>query len=506
MRRFMPRRPDPALDAAARRDIAVIDVGSNSVRLVLFRLEGRALWPVFNEKVMAGLGRGAKASGLLNPDGTEAALRALRRFAHLLDAKGVEQRHVVATAAVRDCSDGPDFIALVRAETGLEIEVLTGEEEGRRSALGVLAGIGEAHGLAGDLGGSSLELTPLEGRRAGPAITLPLGPLTMLDGSDTDAAVRDKVDAVLAQAAPQLEMSGPVFYAVGGAWRAFAHLAMALDDYPLRLLHQYALTPGQVARAADFAVSQSESSLSNVPGVSSKRAALLPYAAMLMRRILKKGRFDKVVFSAYGLREGVVCADDMRLITEGDPLIAGAEALASQASPEPDFGPTLASWIEPAFAGEPVLFSAERDVVLRAACGRLADLGGRMHPDHRAELASTQTLYAPFGGASHAERAFLALTLHHRYAGRRSRPDSCPSRRLLDDAQEQGALKLGLALRLGAALSGRSAPVLDAFRLDRSGQQLVLRVDPGSEALVIDRAHARFEALAAAMGLQPQVI
>jgi exopolyphosphatase / guanosine-5'-triphosphate,3'-diphosphate pyrophosphatase len=370
MRRFMPRRRDPAEAAGAGRDIAVIDVGSNSVRLVLFRLEGRSLWPVFNEKVMAGLGRGARASGKLNRDGVEAALRALRRFAHLLDAKGVEQRHVVATAAVRDCSDGPDFIALIKAETGLEIEVLSGEEEGRCSALGVLAGMGDAYGLAGDLGGSSLELTPLEGRRAGPAITLPLGPLTVLDGDASDASVRDALDTVLGQAAPQLEMSGPVFYAVGGAWRAFAHLAMALDDYPLRLLHQYALTPAQVARAADFAVTQSETSLANVPGVSSKRAALLPYAALLLRRILKKGRFDRVVFSAYGLREGVVCAQDMRLITEGDPLIAGAEALARQASPEPDFGPTLARWIEPAFEGEPVLFSTGRDAVrLRAPGG-----------------------------------------------------------------------------------------------------------------------------------------
>ncbi|MCC5996112.1 MAG: Ppx/GppA family phosphatase [Oceanicaulis sp.] len=504
MRRFSPRRPAP--EGYSRRDTAVIDVGSNSVRMVQFRLEGRALWPVFNEKVMAGLGRGARDSGQLHPEGVESALRALKRFAHLLDAKGVEDRHVVATAAVRDCADGPDFIRQVHDETGLEVEILSGEEEGRRSAIGVLAGIGTGHGLAGDLGGSSLELTPVEARRAGPAISLPLGPLAMLNGGAAGPDLKDAIDDALAGAAPQLEMSGPVFYAVGGAWRAFAHLAMALDDYPLVLLHQYALTPAQVARAADFAVTQSEASLSNVPGVSAKRAALLPYAALLLRRILKKGRFDKVVFSAFGLREGVVCARDLRLITEGDPLLAGAEALARQASPEPEFGSALADWIEPAFAGEPALFSPERDPVLRAACARLADLGGRMHPDHRAELASTQTLYAPFGGVNHAERAFLALTVHHRYAGRRLRDESCPSRRLLDETQEQGALKLGLALRLGAALSGRSAPVLEAFRLDRSGQELVLRVDPGSEGLVIERARSRFDALSAALGLQPRVI
>jgi len=500
----LPPLPDPA--PCGRRDVAVIDIGSNSVRLVHFRMQGRALWPVFNEKTMCGLGKGARSTGRLNPAGVESALRTLCRFACLLDAKEVEARHCVATAAVRACEDGAAFVQAVRDETGLEVRILSGEEEGRLSALGVLAGVGEAHGVAGDLGGSSLELTPLDGRLAGGAVSLPLGPLAMMNGVDDLRLLKADIDAALEGAALQLERSGPDFYAVGGSWRAFARLAMALEDYPLTLLHQYALTRAQVIKAADFAIRQSEASLANIPGVSAKRAALLPYAALLLRRVMKRGGFERVVFSANGLREGVAIAGDMRLIAEGDPLLAGAEALTRSASPEPDFGSALDVWMAPAFEAEPELFAPGRDVVLRAAAARLADLGARMHPDHRADLAATQTLYAPFGGCSHAERAFLALAIHHRYAGRTPRIESCPSRRLLDEPQEEAALRIGLALRLGAALSGRSAKVLDSFRLERTARELVLRVDPGCEALVVERALQRFEQLAAALGLNGRVL
>ena len=489
---------------AAPRDVAVIDIGSNSVRLVQFRVEGRALWPVFNEKTMAGLGRGAQQTGHLNPEGVKIALRALKRFSVLLDAKGVEDRRAVATAAVRDSQDGADFIAKAEAATGIAIETLSGEEEGRRSALGVLNGVGDADGLTGDLGGSSLELTALKGRTAGASVSLPLGPLAV--GTDDLKAAKALIDKQLSDASKLFKKAGPTFYAVGGAWRAFAQLALAVDeDYPLRLLHQFTLSAGQVEQVAAFAMSQSEASLASVPDISSRRAAGLPYASLLLWRVVKKGRFDQVMISANGLREGVVCAADPALVADGDPLISGAEALARSVAPEPDFGRALEPWLEPAFADEAPVFGAKRDPVLRAAAARLADLGARMHPNHRAELTTTQVLYAPIGGVTHAERAFLALSLHHRYAGKRLREEACASRRLLDEEAEDAALKLGLALRLGAALSGRSAEVLGGFSLKRTKSSLILSFKPGAEALAVERAVQRFAQLAGVMGLGADV-
>lgn len=485
------------------RDIAVIDVGSNSVRLVQFRLEQGALWPVFNEKTMAGLGKGANLTGRLNPEGVASALRALKRFRVLLDAKQVLDRRVVATAAVRWCEDGPDFVERVRAETGLEIEVLTGQEEGRRSALGVLGGTGGAIGLTGDLGGSSLELTPLQGHDLGEAVSLPLGPLS-LDYTDLSAAQRKAKDV--------LERSGGIrpgrvetFYAVGGAWRAFAQIAMALHDYPLQLLHMYELSASQIARAAHLVMQQSEASLQSVPGLSYRRVPTLPYAAMLLQTLVEYGGFKRVVFSAHGLREGVVCDIEPSLVTDEDPLLAGADALARGAAVETGLGPALAAWIEPVFEAEPEVFGKNQDKRLRAAASRLSDTGARMHPDHRGDLAMTQALYAPFGGVTHFERAFLALAVHHRYEGRKTRRAACPARQLASEESQQAALKLGLALRLGAALSGRSAKILSDFTLLREGQELVLKIGEGDRDLAVERALHRFEQLADALRLTARV-
>ncbi len=467
-------------------------------------MQGRALWPVFNEKATAGLGRGASETGQLNPEGIEIALRALKRFAVLLDAKGIKDRRAVATAAVRDCEDGPEFVARAAKETGFKIKILTGKEEGRISAIGVLSGIGEAEGLTGDLGGSSLELTRLKGRNVGQAQTLPLGPLAV--GVEDLGRAKASVKAQLKTASETLKTSGETFYAVGGAWRAFAQLAMAIDeDYPLRMLHQFTLSAREVERVADFALTQSEASLALVPGVSPRRAGVLPYAALLLKKIVKKGAFNQVVISANGLREGVVCNDDPDLVETGDPLLAGTEALALQSGPEAGLGLALNHWVDRVFGQEPIIASPTRDAILRAAACRLADIGSRLHPDHRADLATEQILYAPIGGVTHAERALLALTVFHRYAGKTERPERCAARRLLDDEAEAAALKLGLALRLGAALCGRSAKVLKGFSLNRTETSLILGVERSSEALVAERALHRFEQLAATLGLHPDV-
>src|SRR3974390_1296295 len=158
-------------DSEPHCDAAVIDVGSNSVRLVLYRVEGRSIWTVFNEKILAGLGRHLAFSGRLNPQGVETAIKALHRFRALVDASGPRRIFAVATAAVREAVDGPGFRRRVEAETGLKLRVLSGDEEARLAALGVLAGAPDSSGVVGDLGGSSLELIKLAQGETGAGLT-----------------------------------------------------------------------------------------------------------------------------------------------------------------------------------------------------------------------------------------------------------------------------------------------------------------------------------------------
>ena len=477
----------------------MIDVGSNSVRLVHFRVEGRALWPIFNEKVMAGLGRGVHDTGKLHPDGRDIALRALKRFQRLLDAKGVRDRHVVATAAVRNAVDGSDFVREVQDETGLEVRVLSGEDEAWYSALGLATGIPDAHGVMGDLGGSSLELTPILNGQPQPGRTTALGPQEVLDGDrfDSEAATRI-IDERLAETGV-LTGQGGTFYAVGGAWRAIAQLAFARFDYPLHVVHQFSLEADEVRELARLTTRLSAASLQGTPGLSSRRVETLPYAALLLRRVMRHGAFDRITFSAYGVREGVLAESLPSDLLATDPLIAGAEAMARPSSPAPDFGRALAAWIAPAMREVETAFDPARDRVLQEAGARLTDLGARFHPDHRAELARDTVLYAPFAGATHAERAFLAAALHYRYAGKRTQLDRHEEFELLDETQHNVAQMMGCALRLGAKLSGRATRLLDRFTLSVTPETVHLAVDESVRDLYVERSLSLLDNLAGAI-------
>jgi exopolyphosphatase/guanosine-5'-triphosphate,3'-diphosphate pyrophosphatase len=490
-------------ETAIHRDIAVIDVGSNSVRLVHFRVEGRALWPIFNEKVMAGLGRGVRETGKLHEEGREVALKALKRFQRLLDAKGVVERHVVATAAVRNAADGPKFVADVADLTGLEMRVLSGEDEARLSAMGVLAGIPDACGVMGDLGGSSLELTPLADGAVGAGRTYALGPQAVMSGDAFDSsAAQAMIDEQLAGV---LDGRGGSFYAIGGAWRAMAQLAFARFDHPLHVVHQFELTAGKALELARLASRLSAASLTGTPGLSSRRVATLPYAALLLRRVIHHGGFERVIFSAYGVREGVLADGLPPDLLATDPLIAGAEAMSRPSSPAPDFGRALAAWIAPAMREVETAFDPVRDRVLQEAGARLTDLGARFHPDHRADLARDTVLYAPFAGVTHAERAFLAAAIHYRYAGKRGALEKHEEFDLLTADQHNVAQMMGCALRLGAKLSGRAPRLLDRFNLSVTPEHVRLSVDESVRDLYVERSLSLLDNLARAIGREGHV-
>tara|TARA_R110000868_G_scaffold26347_5_gene101559 strand:+ start:13024 stop:14559 length:1536 start_codon:yes stop_codon:yes gene_type:complete len=499
-----PEVPNPRGNTA-ERDVAVIDVGSNTVRMVHFRLEGRAIWPVFNEKVMAGLGRGVRDSGRLNPENVEIAMAALKRFERLLDAKGVTERHAVATAAVRNAKDGPDFVRRVRDETRFDLRVLSGSDEGALSALGLVAGIPQAHGMMGDLGGSSLELTPIDHGQPGEGQTFALGPQEAVPAGPWDAdAVRKIIDKSLRQEGG-LSGQGGHFYAIGGAWRALAQLAFARSDYPLRVVHQFTINAKRVADLTRLTSRLSAASLAGIPGISSRRVPNIPYAALLLSRIVELGKFSHVVFSAYGLREGVLMEAQTDAVRALDPLIAGAEALARPVSPTPNFGRSLGGWIQGAMSELDTVFTPRRDQALQQAAARLADLGARLHPDHRVDLARDSVLYAPFAGISHAERVFLAAVMHYRYGGRRRSLEDLPVFHLIDDSQHDVAQMLGITLRLGAKLSGRSAALLDRFALRVEKNKVCLDIDESVHDLYIERSVPLLDMLATAIGRKGEV-
>ncbi len=499
-------RPAPAA-AVAVRDAAVVDVGSNSIRLVLYRIEGRAILPILNERSAVGLGRGLQESGVLSPDGVTEAVAALERFRVFLDARGVTDVIAVATAAVREAKDGPAFAKRVAQILRAQLSVITGEEEARASALGIIAGEPDASGIVGDLGGSSLEFAVVDGGEFVSGMTLPLGPFALAGacGGDLKAA-RKIVDTIVSRAARRFTGPRETLYAVGGAWRAIARISLESRGHPVRLLHGYELSAVEAIDLAKFVAKQSVASIASVPEVSRRRAETLPLAAVVLERAVKRLGVKCVRVQAYGLREGLLFARMSEDERAGDPLVAGLEALARRSGGIAAIGPALESWLEPARAAMGAVFDADRDSVLFSAACRTADLGGRHHPDHRAELASLETLYAPVAGVSHEERVFLALAVHHRYGGRRDPAPLAAPLRLLREEGRDAAFKLGLGLRFACTFSGRAATLLDHAHLAVTDQDVELSLTETGKCLYTSAAERRFLHFASALGRDPKIV
>lgn len=455
-------------------DVAVIDVGSNSVRLVLYRLDGRAIWTVFNEKVLAGLGRDLKRTGRLAPSGVTAAMLALTRFRALVDASRPRVVFAAATAAVREAADGEDFREKVQSETGFDLQVLTGEDEARVAALGVIAGAPDSTGLVGDLGGASLELIKLGPAGPGRGVSLPLGPFAVDGGGrfDPEEARRATIRGL-----QPLEKTfrSDTLHAVGGAWRSLAAVQMRLTGYPLAIIHQYEMSRREVMDAARFVSQQSRSSLERIEGVSKRRMEALPHAAAVLEMLVERLAVQRVVMSAYGLREGLVWRSLAPEIRSLDPLICGCAAMGGRTTVAEALGAALQVWLAPAFSKlAPVL---GRDEILISAACRLADLGAQLHPDHRADLVFNQVLRAPIASVSHSERVFLACAAYSRHTSSGQTPEPGLVSRLLNPDQRLRSRALGAAIRLGCDLSGRSPDLLARTRLEFKPGAVVLQAD-----------------------------
>ena len=490
------------------REVAVVDVGSNSVRLVLYRLDGRAIWTTYNEKVLAGLGRNLTATGRLSPEGVEQALLALRRFRAVIDGGKTDTVFAAATAAVREAADGPAFVASVRDACGIELRVLSGEEEAHFSALGVVAGEPGARGLVGDLGGSSLELVTVSDGRPGAGVTLPLGPFALGAGGragfDGDAT-RKTACARLAKVAKRFR--GPIFHAVGGAWRNIALIHMHGTGWPLEIVHQYEMTAAEACAICRWVVQAPRGALDAVPTLSRKRVETLPHAAAVLEAIIDTFGVDRISFSAYGLREGLIFEDLAPELRARDPLVEGCRALGGRQGMDAELGPALEAWLTPLWRALPPVFPADRGAVLLAAACRLGDMGARLHPDHRADLVFDQVLRAPMAGWTHVERAFLAQAVFSRYTSQANGRSGVDLDRVITAERRRRARLLGAAMRLGCDLSGRSPALLSAATLRLEGGVLVLRARTAQADLLLgEQTRKRLNGLADVLGVKAKTL
>ena len=490
----MPDRHPPA----PLGRIAVVDVGSNSLRLVVFERLGAALLPMLNEKIMCALGRGIVATGRLNPEGVELAFANLQRFVALARALDVDHLAIIATAAVREASDGRAFAAEAERRCGVPVGIVEGSEEARLSAAGVLAGIREADGVVGDLGGGSVELVRVAAGGdppIGAGVSLPLGPLRLAELGDNRKSVAETIERVIADAPVLRAAAGKSLYLVGGAWRAIARLHMEQANYPLHIIHEYTIPRRPAEGFLDIIAGQSRRSLERITSISRRRLEFVPLAALILRWLIAVGRPERIVFSAFGLREGYA---DGLLPSEPriDPLIAAVMGIAASQSRGRSDGDRLQRWTAPIF---PDLDERARRLH-RAACW-LSDIAWAEHPDYRAGHAFTRSLTMPVGQIGHPDRVFIASAVHTRYGGAADDPLKATMRPLLDDGADDEARCLGLALRLAYTLCGGALELLDEVRLVREPHGIDLELPPTGSLFIGEAVTRRLDALGRALGL-----
>ena len=465
----------------------IIDIGSNSVRLVIYDVLGASILQTFNEKVMAGLGEGLIKRGTLSPTGRESALNALSRYRAILRALNLRNYTAVATAAVREASDGPDFVRKAGRVLGRPVTVLSGPDEARLSSLGVEASFHQPKGVMGDLGGSSLEFQRIgSGKSKGESLLL--GPLSLAEQADDLRELRKKVRAEL-KTSKVLPGSTGRFYAVGGAWRSFARLNMAVED----------------ARAAKLCLDSvtNPTARTMIEKIDRRRAKHLPIAAIILEELLQISPLEGVTISSAGVREGVL--RDLTGAAVTDPLLDGVIAFGRLDHNQIAFGQALHEFVSPAFGPEPdLLGSPAADARIEKAACMMADSAGRFHPDHRALLAYEQALRAPYAGVSHAERAIIAYAVGCRYEKDFKRPGDYLG--LTTDEQADRAKQLGSAMRLGAVFSGRSGPILQRASLARNGENLELHVLKVDAPMVSDTVVRRLTQSANQLHLKPRVV
>ena len=488
-----------------RAPVAVIDIGSNSVRLIVYDGAIRAPAPIYNEKVLCGLGRSIASSGKLDADGVSRALRALRRFRALADQLKAERIEVIATAAAREAKNGPDFIAQAENILGRQITVLSGTMEAELAAFGIISGIYAADGFVGDLGGGSLELIDVRGGRLTDAITMPLGGLRLIDESGGSLKkARDIVDTAFAKIDWLEKGRGRDFYAIGGTWRALARLHMTQTNYPLSVMHNYRINADEALKFASLLDHQSQSSLAGIRDISSARRETIPYGALVLERLIKQMKPRSIVVSVLGIREGLLYSLLSDKERAKDPLIEACVGLAKQRSRSLQNARELCDWTETLFRMPGPTETPEQARLRHAAC-LLSDIGWRAHPDYRGAQSLNLVAHGDFVGVDHQGRAFLALTAYYRNEGVIKDELSQRLVELVDKETLKRARILGAAFRAAHMVAAAMPGVLPHTPLSYEGNRLIWQLPEPYANLEGERVERRFRSLANLLDREPEI-
>jgi exopolyphosphatase / guanosine-5'-triphosphate,3'-diphosphate pyrophosphatase len=480
-----------------RDAVAIIDIGSNSVRLVIYEGVVRSPAILFNEKIMAGLGRGVAKTGLLDAHAVAVTLAGMRRFKALAAQAGAKTMHVIATAAAREAKNGPEFVAQASAALGAPIRILSGREEAYFAAKGVISGFHGGNGIVADMGGGSLELVEIAGHTIGDGITLPLGGLRLQEDAESDLVAAKKIaKREIARSAFAKVGADRTLYAVGGTWRSLAQFHMSAIGYPLTIIHAYSVAADEMLKFLHDVASPRIEDINGYRDLGKSRRALLPYGAIVLSELIQFIKPGRVAISANGVREGYLYAllDEAEQLA--DPLLAAADEFAILRARSPKHARELAQWSGKAFAAFGIEETNDESRWRQAAC-LMADVAWRSHPDYRGLQAFNLISHGAFIGIDHPGRAFIALANYYRYEGD-AHPESAPGiQTLMTDRIQYRARVLGLLMRVVYLISASMPGLMPGLHFKPGqGTDLTLEIPANCADLVGERLADRLGHLA----------
>lgn len=476
--------------------VAVIDIGSNSVRIVIYDGLRRVLMPMFNEKVLCGLAKNMEKTGNLDKEGVEAAKSAIARFVQLTRNMGVKDLKLFATSAVRDAKDGAAFVKSLEKKHNVKIEIFSGEQEAQYAAYGVISSVDNAEGVVLDLGGGSLEIIDVKKGKAGKGQSYPIGPLRLFREGADRAYYRGVIDSYITQFPIKRKLENKNLYLVGGAFRSMAKIHMDRINYPLKVLHDYRIPVGDFESTLKIISEMPDKISTKTLGIAKKREAFLPYAALVASRIIKYGKPENVIFSVGGVREGLLYAQLSEDQKSLDPLISGCEDFSIRMLRATNYGYELAKWVRPLFNE---LSKSEERLIL-ASC-LLGEISCYENTEYRAELAYKRILDSSLSGALHKERVFIAKAVYYRYSKTLNSTFSETMQSLLDEKELQVAKILGYAMRLARNITVSHPGLISTTSLEISGKKLILNLSASDISLIGEAMEKRLDQLALTMGL-----
>jgi exopolyphosphatase/guanosine-5'-triphosphate,3'-diphosphate pyrophosphatase len=467
--------------------IGIIDIGSNSIRLVIYDQQKRSPVPIYNEKVMCALGKGLASSGMLNPEGVEMGKVALRRFLAMGRNMEIASLYVMATAAIRDAKDGPSFARYLEETYEIDVDIISGKKEAKLGAYGVSSSMYKPKGITGDLGGGSLELVRIDDGTIGDHASLPLGSLRMIDEAKGD---RDKLRKLIDKRFKELSWNDnpktPNFYAIGGSFRALAKMHMTATNYPLRILHEYKTDSKAFLTFVRDIASMSPDKMEKYPGVAPRRIPALTGAAIVLEYIIELFKPEQMVFSASGIREGYLYEKLSPYIRNQDGLLASCTEFSIKGGRSTAYGNELYTWMYPLLTEE-----SDKERRLRLAFCLLSDIALHIHPEYRAEWAYHRILFSALNGLTHRERVKLSLALYHRYQFKLK--EEWPSLTLLKERDRQWARLVGTSANLAYHLSGSIAGNLHSTGFVLDGKSVELHLSDSMQDVKGDAVKKRIE-------------